>query len=63
MTKSEYVENFVKSLIDPEKPQSLEELKYIFDKAKSDPVLNNSQILIVKFYNELKRRNENESDV
>lgn len=62
MTKSEYVENFVKSLIDPEKPQSLEELKYIFDKAKSDPVLNNSQILIVKFYNKL-RRNENESNV
>lgn len=62
MTKSEYVENFVKSLIDPKKPQSLEELKYIFDKAKSDPVLNNSQILIVKFYNKL-RRNENESNV
>lgn len=56
MTKSEYVENFVKSLIDPEKPQSLEELKLIFDKAKSDPVLNNSQILIVKFYNKLKEK-------
>ena len=57
MTKSEYIENFVKSLIDLEKPQSLEELKLIFDKAKSDPVLNNSQILIVKIYSKL-RRNE-----
>lgn len=49
------VKEFVENNIDKNTPASHEELKRLMELAKSDPVLNNSQILIVQEYT--KRKN------
>lgn len=42
--------NFIRNNVSKETPMTHEELKELMDKAKQDPVLNNSQILIVQEY-------------
>ena len=53
-SKHNTVINFIRNNVSKETPMSLEELKELMEKAKQDPVLNNSQILIVQEYTRFK---------
>ena len=54
--KSKYnmVVNFIRENVDKDTPMTHEELKTLMEKAKSDPILNNNQILIVQEYTRYK---------
>ena len=53
-TKYNMVVNFIRENVDKDTPMTHEELKALMEKAKADPILNNSQILIIQEYTRFK---------
>lgn len=50
MTREQYVRKFIEEHCNPEEERTVDGLKRLLDLAKSDEILNNSQILIVQIY-------------
>lgn len=53
-TKYNMVVNFIRENVSKDTPMTHEELKALMEKAKTDPILNNNQILIVQEYTRYK---------